>query len=412
MGGGKKHLATGILVVTSLLYFACLPFGDSFAGGLLVSAFGAAMVGGLADWFAVSALFRKPLGISWRTAVIPRNRERLTLMLVQMVQEELLSKENIRQKIAGQNIAGLVLAYLGERGGIKTLKRLLHKLLSDVLDKIDPQAAGQLIAGFVRQDAGRIYLAPMLRAAGGWTLQTGYDQKIISFVAAELADITAKPDMRPLLEEFMTKVMAHYEGDKRRRKLFNNVAGLSPARLAFFAQQQMVSWLTGFSSETHPLRAELRLRLASALERLETEEAAAQLEAWKEQCIAGFDIGVPAARMVDWLLQRAGEQPQDTARWFRQLDSLVDQGVAAFRQNASQQEFVSDMIRQALLSLIESHHDKIGALVRDRLSQLSDADLVSFVETKIGSDLQYIRMNGSVIGGLAGAALYCLTCWL
>lgn len=408
----NRNTATMTLAVTSLLYFACLPMQDSFAGRLAVSVFGAAMVGGLADWFAVSALFRRPLGIRWRTAVIPRNRERLFAMIVQMVQEEFLSKENIRKKIADHDITSVVVAYLEERGGAKTAKRMLHKLLSDVLEKVDPAEAGQFIANFMRQEAGRVKLSSVLRSAGEWTIQAGYDQKLISFVAAELVNLAAKPDMRLLLSEFFAKVLASYEGDRRRRKVFNNLAGLSPDGLAFFTQQRVVLWLSRWCQENHPVRETLRRQLSDWLLRMDDSRSAAAAEQWLQKSVYGLDLEGLLAKAIRWLLSQAGEHPQETARWFRQLDRMVDHIVYAFHQNPAQQQIISDAIKQALCSFVEAHHDKIGSLVRDRLNQLSDDELVNFIEEKVGDDLQMIRVNGTVVGGLTGAALYFLTYWL
>lgn len=413
MSGKNRYLATGTLGVTSLLYFSALPFTGSFSGGLAASTFGAAMVGGLADWFAVSALFRKPLGIPWRTAVIPRNRERLFSMIVGMVQNELLAKDNIKRKIEEHDIPRVVLSYLDERGGARTVKRMVHKLLSDILDKIDPHEAGQFIARFVRQDAGVIRLSPLLRSIGEWTVQTGYDQKIISFVAVELANIAATAEFRGLLTEFLEKALSRYEADKRRRKLFNHIAKLSPDKMAVFLQQQLVDWLTGLKQADHPVQIALRQRLCHYLRRLELEPQTAQeWEKYKSNLLAGLDIVGLAQGVLAWLLRQAGEHPQQMAQWFRQADHLVEKLLADFQADSIQQHKVSGIIKQALLNFIDAHHAKIGALVRERLAQFSDAELVAFIEDKVGEDLQIIRVNGSIIGGLTGSILYCLTFWL
>jgi uncharacterized membrane-anchored protein YjiN (DUF445 family) len=413
LSGKNRYLATGTLGVTSLLYFAALPFAGSFAGGLAASAFGAAMVGGLADWFAVSALFRKPLGIPWRTAVIPRNRERLFSMIVEMVQEELLAKDTIKRKIEEHDIPRVVLSYLDERGGAKTVKRMVHKLLSDILDEIDSHQSGRFIDRFIRQNAGAIRLSPLLRSIGEWTVQNNYDQKIISFVAVELANIAATTEIRGLLTEFLGKSLSRYEADKRRRKLFNHIARLSSDNMAIFVQQQLVAWLAGLKQADHPLQIALRQRLCRYLQWLELEpEAVQEWEKGKTTMLAGLDIAGLAQNAVEWLLRQVSEHPQQMAQWFRQADHLVDKMLAEFQADSVQQQKVSNIVRQALLNFIDAHHDKIGSLVRERLAQLSDAELVAFIEDKLGEDLQIIRVNGSIIGGLTGSILYCLTFWL
>ena len=96
---GNKNKATFILGAVSIGFFISYPFKHTLIGGLLAGGFGAAMIGGLADWFAVSALFRRPLGIPFRTAIIPRNREKIFQALVYMVENQILMKENIKSKL-------------------------------------------------------------------------------------------------------------------------------------------------------------------------------------------------------------------------------------------------------------------------------------------------------------------------
>lgn len=409
----NRYLAAGTLGATSLLYFAALPFAGSFAGGLAVSAFGAAMVGGLADWFAVSALFRKPLGIPWRTAVIPRNRERLFSMIVEMVQDDLLAKDTVKHKMEEHDIARVVLRYLDERGGAKTVKRLVHKLLSDIFDKMDPHEAGRFIAQFVRQDVGAIQLPLLLRSIGAWTVQTSYDQKIISFIAAELANIAETAEFRGLLTEFLEKALARYEADRHRRKLFNHIAKLSPDNMAIFVQQRLVAWLIGIKQADHPVQTALRQRLCCYLQRLELEpQAGREWEKYKNTLLAELNIADLTQKALAWILRQAGEQPQQMAQWFRQIDRIVDKLLGDFRADSEQQQIVSDIVRRAVLNFIDDHHAKIGDLVHERLAQFSDAELVVFIEDKVGEDLQIIRVNGSIIGGLTGSVLYCLTFWL
>lgn len=409
----NRYLATGTLAVTSFFYFAALPHADSFAGGLAVSACGAAMVGGLADWFAVSALFRKPLGIPWRTAVIPRNRQRLFAMMVEMVQDELLAKEQIKRKIAGYDIAGVLVNYLQERGGIKTLKRMLHKLLTDILEKIDPQAVARFLERFVRENAADIRLSPLLRGAGGWLLETGVDRKLTGFIVGELAKIVATAEFRGLLSEFMEEALDRYESDKSRRKLFNQAAGLSPNALAAFAQERLLTWLTGLERQDHPFLTALRQRFVLYLQRLEQEpQTTADWEIHKSELLAGVDIAAMAQRAALWLLRQMAAPPQQTAQWLRYADHLVDKMLAAFQADPRQQQRVSAMVKQALTAFVDEHHHQIGALVKERLERFSDDELTVFIEDKVGRDLQFIRVNGSLIGGLAGSILYCLTFWL
>ncbi|MDU4961895.1 MAG: DUF445 domain-containing protein [Sporomusaceae bacterium] len=411
MSDANRYLATGTLVVASIFYFVALPYADSFAGGLAVSAFGAAMVGGMADWFAVSALFRKPLGIPWRTAVIPRNRQRLFAMIVDMVQEELLAKEDIKRKIAEYDIVGVLLNYL-EAGGSRTLKRILHKLIADILEKVEPQAVARFLARFIRENTELIQLSPLLRGVDSWLQQSGADRKVSGFIAAELAGIVRTDDFRDLLTAFMRAALSSYESDKSRRKLFNQAAGVSPAALAVLAQDKLLAWLEQLRQPDHPLPGILRQRFHTYLQRLEQAQSRDAANESARQLAGGVDPAGITLRAVEALLRQLAAEQQPALQLLRYVDRLLDKLLAGFQADPLQRLKVNTLIKQALSAFLDEHHHRIGGLVRERLERFSDAELTAFIESKVGKDLQFIRINGSLIGGLTGSILYCLTFWL
>jgi uncharacterized membrane-anchored protein YjiN (DUF445 family) len=116
----KAAVALGISITG---FAASYPYaGTGFAGGLINSGFLAATIGGLADWFAVTAIFRKPLGIPWHTQILTRNRERIMNSIVDFASEDLLSTEHIMEIVREQNMARMLVDYLNVRGGRERLK--------------------------------------------------------------------------------------------------------------------------------------------------------------------------------------------------------------------------------------------------------------------------------------------------
>lgn len=411
----NQYKATAVLGVAAAGYLVSvsLPCQPSFFSGLMASGFGAAMVGGLADWFAVSALFRRPLGIPWRTAVIPRQRQRLFDMIVQMVQEELLTKENIKRKLAEQDMPRIILTYLEERGGAKLLKRVVHKLLLDILANLDHQEAGRVLGILLGREAGRVRLAHLLAQAGEWSLARGYDQQAAAYILGELRTMAARPEMRILLTSILREALLAYQGEKAMRHIVAALANITPEHLAELAQGKLSDWLEALKQPEHPLRQRLRDRLVSLMAALRTDPAVqAKAAQWQERLLTRIDLAPLAARLVLDMQQRAARHPQAAARWLKDIDKQWDRLMDGFCQDRQQQDRLGEWIRNVLGEFIDLYHKKLGALVQARLDQFSDRDLVGFIEGRVGNDLQMIRINGSVVGGLAGMLVYLLTYWI
>jgi uncharacterized membrane-anchored protein YjiN (DUF445 family) len=134
----NQYKASITLCFSVIGLFISALFYDSFAGAMLTACFAAAMIGGIADWFAVNALFRKPLGIRYKTEILPRKREKIFNDIVDMVQNTLLSKENIKKQLGRYSMPHLILRYLEQNHGKEDLKILISQIFKDAISKINP----------------------------------------------------------------------------------------------------------------------------------------------------------------------------------------------------------------------------------------------------------------------------------
>ena len=140
----KKSKANLALAISAAGFLGSLPAGGFF-GGLVHHGFLAATIGGLADWFAVTAIFRKPLGISYRTDILRRNRGRIMDALVTFASDDLLSVENIMQVVREQEMATLLVDYLEHRGGHERLRQVVDDVVLKAVNTIDTaRVAGEV----------------------------------------------------------------------------------------------------------------------------------------------------------------------------------------------------------------------------------------------------------------------------
>jgi uncharacterized membrane-anchored protein YjiN (DUF445 family) len=399
----------------SLGFVASHPFAHTFAGGLLASGCSAALVGGLADWFAVSALFRRPLGIPFRTELIPRNRERITQDIIAMVEGELLTCDNIRATVERYDIAALAVRYLDEYGGKARIGDVLARIGDDVIGQINPDRIGRFLADLVRTNADQLKLAPIIAQTVEWSVRHGYADRLIDFLLGELTALLAQPQAGELLAGLIREARTEYERDMLRRRFASQfLAGLgfTDAVLAAVVQREGDVFLRSLGDPAHPWRQNLRRWALDLAARLRDDPALQQrVEQAKSAWLAEqTDLAEQIAGGIA-AIQRAAAGETGRAAIRRWLASRVDRLVLSFRQNGDQQQALAQLLRRALMAFIDTHHGHIGRMVRERLDQYSTEALVELIESRVGNDLQMIRINGSVVGGLAGMLIFLLTWW-
>jgi uncharacterized membrane-anchored protein YjiN (DUF445 family) len=201
----------------------------------------------------------------------------------------------------------------------------------------------------------------------------------------------------------------------QRRRLAGQILerlGVTAAGLATLTQRQLAAMLEDLKQPEHSLRQALRSKVSGFAERLKEDAGLqARFEEWKNGVIAGrsdLDRRISAFVKAGLAATTAESGKVLIHKW---IGSQVDKLIADFKQDAGQQQELGHIVRQALLQLIDTHHAQIGTIVRERLGQLSNQALVAFIEERVGNDLQMIRINGSVVGGLAGMVIFLLTSW-
>lgn len=411
---GNNNKATVILAGVSLGFFVSYPFQHTFVGGLATGGFGSAMIGGLADWFAVSALFRRPLGIPFRTNIIPRNRERIFKALSEMVENEILMKENIKARLANYQLSGMLLHFMVEKRGKSYLKKILYRFFQDMLTQIRPDELVAIINNIIQHNRRTTKILPPSIEVLEWLITNSYHEKIITIIIEQLTLVANHEQMQPILADLFRDVWEKYERGMNRRKFFNKLVNLSPTQVAQGAQQALVTLLSEMTNLDHPLRTQINLWLTQFIIKLKTDEIMQDnVEKWlQEKMISQINVG---SYMVQGISAFDNHEPLDTKqiiRWLSPITDQLDQFVSDFATNGEKCAQLDVYLKNVLSDLIDTHHHKIGVMVKDSLNEFTNERLVSFIESKVGNDLQMIRINGSVVGGLMGMVIYLLTFWV
>ncbi|WP_138752296.1 DUF445 domain-containing protein [Paenibacillus sinopodophylli] len=416
-----KKKADFALLFSAIGIFVAFPFHENFIGGLLFSLFSAATIGGLADSFAVSALFGNPLRIKWPswmgTNIISRNRERLIAELVTMVQNDLLTIPNIKERLDEYNIAEVLMTYLKEHGGEEGVNDILQQVANDVITTIDLQELSKTVQTFLFEHADSIPVANLAADVGDWTIKNGYDDRIIAFMIPELKKIVKSAAFANVVDQIVKSAIKSYEGDQFRRKLIDLTAGLEAANISGRLQDWLVSFLDKFHDEDHPQRKQLKSFIEQFVVRLRADDTLRErIEAGKISILAAvkadIKLDVYIERGLEALRAAAADNAEGQLARYPWIKDKVNEGIDYLESNEELLARIDGYVKTTVLKWIEQKHAFIGKLVTDKLNEFSEEELISLVKEKAGKDLQYIRINGTVVGALIGVVLHLATFWI
>lgn len=413
MAKTNKYKATITLALVSVGFFLSYPFGDSFAGGLISSACGAAMVGGLADWFAVSALFRRPLGVPFRTAIIPRNREKIFDALANTVERELLTGDNIRKTLRRYNLTELFTHYLADHDGADDIRQAFAKIISNILTKLNPDKIGRIVELVIKKNIESTNISPILADGIEWLAARGYDLKISEFAADQITALAKHQQMHELLVELLIEARRTYERGLVKRKAFNLLLNISPEEVARIIQKLFVVTLAGMKEQNHPVHGKIRKWLSDLCRDLRSDAALqGKVEEWKRRQLNSLQLRQSIAGAIEAFRQDTAVCEERVDKWVETITAYFDQWLAEIDAAPDRRAELDEQAKQAIAGWLEVYHGAIGSIVRESLHELSDDMLVEFIEEKVGDDLQMIRINGSVVGGLVGMFIFLVTYWL
>lgn len=403
----NKNIALLALAVSGGGAFLTLPATDA-AGKLIHHGFVAATIGGLADWYAVTALFRKPLGIiGYRTQILRRNRQRIMEAIVTFAADDMLNPQNIMARLEQENTAALFKNYLAQRGGREKIKSAIIEVMLTLAGSVDPRKAAAILAPTVRNGLDNFGGQKLFHAALDLFAEPKYSRPLLLSLLRLGRETLSSPTMQRFLQENIRQFRLNYERDSTARTLILSALDLSDERILALLNEKTNSYLTaamaGQGEAANKLQEIWETFLADLKENASAEEAVAE---WQKAYFAKLDITAPLIRWLEANLR--GKAPF----WLAPLQDFIDTKIDEFTVNKAWQENFDRGVKNFLAAEIAKHHDSIKKLIWERLNDLTDDELTDFVESKVADDLQMIRINGSVVGGLAGMAIYATACLL
>ncbi|WP_342416416.1 DUF445 domain-containing protein [Paenibacillus sp. FSL R10-2782] len=403
-----KTAAAWSLVILGAGFAATLPFQQYGWARLLAGAFEAGLVGGLADWFAVTALFRHPLGIPIpHTALLPKNRGKLTSALVSTVENNLLNKDSIASKIADIRLADLMLG--GVEKGMHTLeaaasidvlaKRLVRSL---PLAELAPVIAVELKRQVTDFDAG-----PLLEALVRQTGKKGYDRRALDYSLEQAESWLLKPETGYTLGTLGMQAISGLQVSGLMQFALNAFLGyLNEERMGEMIRHFLLDQVAELKREEHPHRQAVLDGLETQLTRLATKDSVQEgLNSWKNNLVDTWEGDASVLHKMEELRVRLLDYMEDGRYVPTYIFPLLDRMLADLRGNTELLDKINSRIVAGITGLVEANHSRIGNLVRENIDKMDNDSLIALMEDKLGQDLQWIRINGAVTGFLIGIVL-------
>lgn len=381
-----------------------------------------ATVGGLADWFAVSALFHRiPIpGLSRHTNIIVNSRARLTAGIVDMVQTQWLSPAAIRERLAAVQLADALLALLNKPNHRQRALRIARRLALRLSDHLDSPALAGFIDSQLRARLARADLSRPLGRLLSHALQHDGRAAVWEMLTGLLDQALASRSFRESTARLALEALRDYEEDNWWRKAKSwlgktQLQGDSDEEKLDHLTHRIVGWLREelarlHAEPDHPLRQRLEHTLVRLSERLLTNDAAllSALADSQRQLLHKLDTAPLVASLLASL--RDGMQRQWRARHSELntlLANLIDDALAGLAADAALRDKLDAWCKQVIHHFVEQNHALIGDTVRLSLSpeRLPDALLVAQIESRVGHELQWIRVNGALVGGAAAGAI-------
>jgi uncharacterized membrane-anchored protein YjiN (DUF445 family) len=395
---GMKAVATGLLVVMAIVFAITRSFEHVYPSLAYVKAFAeAAMVGGLADWFAVTALFRHPLGLPIpHTAIIPRNKDRIGEALANFIRENFLIPSVVARRMQRLDVAGAAGRFLQTPAGEGTRIRAgASRLIADIFESLDDERLGGIVKGAISARLRRTEVSPLLGHALASAINE--DRHVPMLEAAIRWTARALDANEPLIREMVHK----------KANWVLKLAGLDDKLADAIIDGLRKLTLEMSTDPAHPVRIKIEEALAQLANDLQTKpETREKVEKIKDELLDNRSVGL----WLDTLWQKSREGVIKAARnpdavLAGKLGEVLKSMGGTLEKDPRIRGAINQFARRAVVGMSASYGVSIVKLVSETIRGWDARTVTNRLEAAVGRDLQYIRINGTIVGGLVGLAL-------
>jgi uncharacterized membrane-anchored protein YjiN (DUF445 family) len=404
-----KWLASSLLLVAGLIYVAALALEPRFPWLYYVAITAeAAMVGAIADWFAVTALFHHPFGLRFipHTAIIPRNKERIATGLSHFIQTNFLTSAAVVQRIRDFRPARTLYGWLLRAENAEAVATYVARLTAYGLKALDDERVSRYLQQTVARRLQNVDVAGGAAQLLDVLTENKRHHELLDAALRALDDVLAKAETQAYIAGEVAKSapLLKWLSDWLQLKL-DDRAALKIVEVAVKKISEVRH------NQDHELRRRFDEFAADFIRRLKNDDALRDKvhrlrdEALDSPAVARY-LGGLWSELRDWL---AAEHDRHPTSLHQRVTAMLESLGQTLRADREIQQWIDEQILRAAPALVEEYRAKIGRFIEDQIMSWQEEKLVAELERHIGPDLQYIRINGTLVGGLAGLIIAALT---
>lgn len=392
-----KRRATGLLVLAGVVLVAASIWEPQYPWlGYVRATAEASVVGGLADWFAVTALFRHPLGIPIpHTAIIGRQKDRIGRIIGNFVQQHFLAREAVGTKLRAMRIGERTARWLSHPENGQRIAVQVAAGLARALEALPEEKVRELLQQGAVDRIRATRVAPMLGKTLALVVAGDRHQELLNQTIKLAAQ--AVSENRELIRQRVRASSPWWVPGLIDERIYRRIVA---------ATDQLLRDIS--ADPEHPLRAKFDQALRDFVDRLQhSPEASARAEALKEEWLSDEAIG----ELIGWVWDSTRRAVTGyAARTDAGDPGPVARGLSTLGQtlldNPARLSEVEDLLVDGMGELVEQHRHEVADLIAQTVARW-DADATSRrMELAVGRDLQFVRINGTLVGGLVGLLLY------
>jgi uncharacterized membrane-anchored protein YjiN (DUF445 family) len=397
-----RTIALLLLVLMTVIFVATtaarvdwpwLPYVRAFAE--------AGMVGACADWFAVVALFRHPLGIPIpHTGIVPNNKDRIGAALGRFITNNFLTPRVAHEQLLRTDLVGFFVRWINDPDNARQLAQQVSRVLPRALKSLPSAEFGELVGLAARRGIERIPAAPLASKVlsvvwAGGAAQTAIERAL---EVGESSLTRHKPAINRIVSEHSWRWIPRWIDNAIADRVTTGV----------------LSTMREMRDPDHPWRLELQLMVEKWIAELATDpEMRALGESMKSEMLANPLLTEQAKKL--WEEIESGLQ-SDLQGHAEAIAGALEMGLRSLgrwlNENPDRQVRVNRWIRLVILRLLLPRRAEIGAYVTHVVQNWDNTTLVNRLELQVGKDLQYIRINGTLVGGLVGLLIFVASKWI
>ncbi len=395
-----KMLATSLFVVAALIFIWARIIEDrnGWAGYVRATA-EAAMIGALADWFAVTALFRHPLGLPIpHTAIVQKRKDEIGRSLGGFVKDNFLTREVMVERLEDAGLASRLGGWMSQPSNARTVGDQSAAVVRGVTEVLQDEVVQSGLEAVVSERVKSVKVAPLMGRVVDAAVDGDHHQALLDSILVGLGKFME--ENRVTFRQRLTQESPWWVPEPIDDAVFDKI---------YIGVRR---FLTDIGHDrNHVMRSDIDDRTARLAEELKSSpELIAKGENLKQELLDHPEVRSWSANL--WARMKAGlieatENPESELR-LRLEEALVSAGVS-LRDDPAMQDRIDQWITEAVGYVAEQFRGEVADLIATTVQGWDTHETAERLELQVGRDLQFIRINGTLVGGLAGLAIYTIS---